>query len=59
MNECDSESVVHTEYISHLTYTYGWHKVNRNRVLLTPFSALWNHPDRLTQQLSIEVTQET
>ena len=70
MDECDSESVVHAEYISQLTYTRSWLKVGRNRVLLTLFSAFWNHPDHLTQQLSIEgmkkclrgmfeVTQET
>jgi len=39
MDECDSENIVHAEYISHLTYTCSWHKVGRKRVLLTLFSA--------------------
>jgi len=37
--KCDPVSIVHPEYISHLTYTCSWHKVSKNRVLLTLFSA--------------------
>src|SRR6185369_453807 len=44
MDECDSESIVHTEYTSDLTYTCSWLKVSRNRVLLTLFSALLESP---------------
>ena len=70
MDECDSESTVHAEYTSDLTYTSGWLKVNRNRVLLTLFSALLESPrspdsiatnraHEKVPETMFEVTQET